>query len=123
VTTGSKELEAYTSITDYRTRLFARVLSLPSVVQKCSELGFEGKHLICMQGPFSRELNEAMIRHCQASYLVTKDTGVEGGFPEKEAAATVCNCTLIIISRPVSEEGISVETCIKKYLEPGGLQL
>ena len=123
VTTGSKELEAYTSITDYRTRLFARVLSLPSVVQKCSELGFEGKHLICMQGPFSRELNEAMIRHCQASYLVTKDTGVEGGFPEKEAAAAVCNCTLIIISRPVSEEGISVETCIKKYLEPGGLQL
>nr|WP_051527070.1 precorrin-6A/cobalt-precorrin-6A reductase [[Eubacterium] cellulosolvens] len=116
VTTGSKELEAYTSMKDYRSRLFVRVLSLPSVVQKCSALGFEGKHLICMQGPFSTDLNTAMIRHCDASYLVTKDTGIEGGFPEKEEAAAICGCTLIVISRPVSEEGISVEACIENYL-------
>jgi precorrin-6x reductase len=109
LTTGSRDLEVFTSIRNYRERLYARVLSLPSVVRKCSSLGFEGKHLICMQGPFSFELNLAMLRHCQASYLVTKDTGIEGGFPEKEAAAAACGCTLIVISRPSDEEGIPVD--------------
>ncbi len=40
-----------------------------------ASLGFVGKHLICMQGPFSRELNTAMLRQFEAAYLVTKDSG------------------------------------------------
>lgn len=59
--TGSKELKAYTVIPDYARRVFARVLSLPDVVRSCGELGFVGRHLICMQGPFSRELNLSLI--------------------------------------------------------------
>ncbi len=35
LTTGSKELAAFTSIPDYKERLFARVLSLPSVIETC----------------------------------------------------------------------------------------
>ena len=74
LTTGSKELKVFTEIPSYRDRLYARVLSLPSVVETCSEYGFEGKHLIAMQGPFSREMNEAMLRQYQCRYLVTKDS-------------------------------------------------
>ena len=55
LTTGSKELKAFTEIPDYQKRIFARVLSLPSVIEACRELGFEGKNLIAMQGPFSEE--------------------------------------------------------------------
>ena len=62
LTTGSKELKAYTEVPDHESRLYARVLSLPGVMTDCARLGFEGKHLIGMQGPFSRELNEAMLR-------------------------------------------------------------
>ena len=51
--TGSKELAEYTRLTDYRERVFARVLSLASVASSCRELGFEGKNLICMQGSLS----------------------------------------------------------------------
>ena len=87
LTTGSKELKVFTEIPSYRDRLYARVLSLPSVVETCSEYGFEGKHLIAMQGPFSREMNEAMLRQYQCSYLVTKDSGKAGGFEEKIQAA------------------------------------
>ena len=82
LTTGSKELAKFTVIPDYKERIFARVLSVPSVIQSCAELGIEGKHLIGMQGPFSAEINEAMLRQFQCSYLVTKDTGLAGGFPE-----------------------------------------
>lgn len=51
LTTGSKELAAFTRIENFRERIYARVLSLPKVVEACSKLGVEGKHLICMQGP------------------------------------------------------------------------
>ena len=52
ITTGSKELAPYTEIPDYQSRCFLRVLSTKEAVQKAVENGFEGKHLIAMQGPF-----------------------------------------------------------------------
>lgn len=107
LTTGSKELAKFTGIPDYKERLFARVLSIPSVIRSCAELGIEGKHLIGMQGPFSAEINEAMLRQFQCSYLVTKDTGLAGGFPEKMEACQRCGVTPVIIGRPLKEEGLS----------------
>ena len=80
LTTGSKELKAFTEIPDYQKRIFARVLSLPSVIEACRELGFEGKNLIAMQGPFSEEMNRAMLRQYDCRYLVTKDSGKAGGY-------------------------------------------
>ena len=59
LTTGSKELKAFTALPGYQERIYARVLSLPSVITACAALGIEGKHLIGMQGPFSMELNQA----------------------------------------------------------------
>ena len=76
LTTGSKELAVFTSVSDYNKRLFARVLSLPSVIESCQALGFEGRNLIAMQGPFSKELNQAMLEQYQCKYLVTKDSGL-----------------------------------------------
>lgn len=109
LTTGSKELTKFTGIPDYKERLFARVLSIPSVIRSCAELGIEGKHLIGMQGPFSAEINEAMLRQFQCSYLVTKDTGLAGGFPEKMEACQRCRVTPVIIGRPLKEEGLSLQ--------------
>ena len=72
LTTGSKELGKYTALSDAGERIYARVLSLPSVMETCKGYGFEGKHLIGMQGPFSMELNAAMLRQFDCKYLVTK---------------------------------------------------
>ena len=41
LTTGSKELAGFTGMKDYKERLYARVLSLPNVMQACAGLGFE----------------------------------------------------------------------------------
>lgn len=114
VTTGSKELAAFTRLADYENRVYARVLSLPSVVQSCAELGFAGSHLICMQGPFSTEMNEAMLRQWQCRYLVTKDTGYAGGFQEKCQAARQQGTELVVIGRPVLEQGDTFWECKRK---------
>ena len=59
LTTGSKELGKFTALSDAGERIYARVLSLPSVMETCKGYGFEGKHLIGMQGPFSMELKRS----------------------------------------------------------------
>lgn len=101
LTTGSKELGKFTKLKDYQERLYARVLSLSSVIDACARLGVEGKHLIGMQGPFSMEMNLAMLRQYDCRYLVTKDTGSAGGFPQKVQAAMEAGATLVVIGRPV----------------------
>lgn len=111
VTTGSKELAAFTQLADYKNRVYARVLSLPSVAAACAGLGFEGRHLICMQGPFSQELNEAMLRQYDCHFLVTKDSGKAGGFLEKYQAALQCGAVPVIIGRPLTDQGLSYAQC------------
>ena len=100
ITTGSKELKAFTQIPDYENRCFARVLPTTSVVEACTELGFTGKHLICMQGPFDLAMNLATIQYADAKYLVTKASGKNGGYDEKCEAALAAGIHLVIIGRP-----------------------
>ena len=121
LTTGSKELAAFTSVPDYKERLFARVLSLPSVIEACQALGFEGRNLIAMQGPFSMEMNQAMLAQYECRYLVTKDSGKAGGFLEKIQAAEACGATVVIIGRPLAEEGLSLQKCRHMLIERYGL--
>ncbi|MDD2959057.1 MAG: precorrin-6A reductase [Lachnospiraceae bacterium] len=106
--TGSKELKKYTALPDYQTRVFARVLSTPAAVWECAELGFQGKNLICMQGPFDEELNYAMMKQIGARFLVTKESGKTGGFPEKMRAARRAGAKLVVVGRPGEEEGYSM---------------
>lgn len=113
VTTGSKELSAYTALTDYQERIYARVLSLVEVVSSCAKLGIEGKHLLCMQGPFSREMNIALIHQFDIAWMVSKESGRAGGFLEKYQAAKETGCRMIVIGRPKEEQGMELEKCIE----------
>ncbi|NCC01418.1 MAG: precorrin-6A reductase [Clostridia bacterium] len=113
LTTGSKELAKFTEIPEYSKRLFARVLSTPTVVNECQKLGFEGRNLICMQGPFSEELNYAMFKQIDAKYMVTKESGNAGGFVEKINAAGRAGVKTIVIGRPCQEEGVTFEECLR----------
>lgn len=112
ITTGSKELAKFTEIADYKKRLYARVLSTSKVVDECAKLGFEGRNLICMQGPFSEELNYAMLKQIDARYLVTKESGDAGGFLEKINGASLAGVKVIVIGRPSKEEGYTYEECL-----------
>ena len=112
LTVGSKELPGYTGVRDYAERLYARILPVPSGVQQALESGFKGKNLICMQGPFTEEMNAAMLKMLDIRYLVTKDTGAAGGFPEKLAAAKKCGVQCVVVARPLEETGLSPEECL-----------
>lgn len=113
VTTGSKELPKFTALPDYQNRVYARVLATPEVVIQCTEAGFTGPHLICMQGPFSKELNLAMLHSTGASWMVTKEAGRAGGFEEKMTAAKEAGVKVVLIGRPQEQEGLSIEDGVK----------
>jgi precorrin-6x reductase len=114
VTTGSKELEKFTKLENYKERVFGRVLSTPQVSQKCSDIGFEGENIFSMKGPFCEELNYGMLRQVHAKYLVTKDSGEPGGFEEKIRAAEKARAKVILVGRPEeSETGHTYEEVVK----------
>ena len=119
VTTGSKELEALRGLPGFAKRIFARILPQPEMVQKCMELGLSGRHIICMQGPFSEEMNYAMLRETNARILLTKESGAAGGFPEKLRGAKKAGAAVVVVKRPVEEEGCSVEE-VKALLQNSG---
>ena len=123
LTCGSKEIEAFTVLEGYRDRVFARVLPMPDVIEKCQSLGFRSANISYMQGPFSKNLNLAMMQACNARYMVTKDSGETGGFQEKMAAAWELGVTPVVIGRPPQVDGITLEEasrilCERYRLDP-----
>ncbi len=110
VTTGSKELAAYTALPGYEERLYVRVLPSCAAISACEDIGIRGKRIIAMQGPFSEEMNRAMMRQLGVRYLVTKEAGAAGGFLEKLSAAEALSVTAVVIGRPLEErDGITLD--------------
>ena len=89
-------------------------------LEACTKAGLSPAHVIAMQGPFSMELNEAMLRAIGASFLVTKDGGSAGGFPEKALAAKKTGAKLLVIGRPAPEEGSTLSETIGRLCEKFG---
>lgn len=109
LTTGVKDLQAFTSVAGYAERMYPRVLPTAESVTRCVELGFKRDHVIAMQGPFSRNLNAALMREFSVAFLVTKDGGMEGGFPEKMDAAKETGAQVLVIGRPPENEGLTMD--------------
>lgn len=122
LTTGSKELYVFTERISDLGRLFIRVLPSASVITECRNLGMEGKQICAMQGPFSAEMNIAMLKQTDAAFLVTKDTGTTGGYPEKEQAAQQLGVRMVVIRRP-EESGLDFAALLKKLGEALGCEL
>ncbi|MGD9568414.1 MAG: precorrin-6A reductase [Sedimentibacter sp.] len=108
LTTGSKDLDKFTDVTNYEERIFVRILPMESSLKRTIELGYSNKNVICMQGPFSVELNIAMINHIGAKFLITKESAASGGFNEKVNACIKTNSKCIVLKKP-EEEGITLE--------------
>lgn len=116
VSTGSKELFPFTKLSDYKSRVFVRILPSVESLQKCIELDFPKKNIIAMQGPFSVEMNEAMFRETKSSFLVTKESGKIGGFDEKIIAAEKCGMKILAVRIP-TETSENVYSDMDQLLE------
>lgn len=120
LTTGSKDLGRFVRLPDFQERIYARILPNLDSLSSALELGYPGRHLICMQGPFSEELNAAMLRQIGASVLVTKDTGDVGGFAEKIQAAQAAGAHVLVVRRPVRESGLTGGELLALFLKEKG---
>lgn len=112
LTTGSKELAKFTALPEFSQRVYARVLPMPDSLRLCQEAGLQPSHILAMQGPFSKELNIAMLNDLGAKYLVTKSSGKAGGFEEKLDAARATGAVAVIIGRPKQRSGVSLEEAL-----------
>ena len=116
LTTGSKDLSLFAADPGVRERLYVRVLPSEESIRSCAEAGITGRHVIAMQGPFSAELNQAVMRQYAVRTMVTKSSGRAGGFPEKLRAAQNTGVSVYLIGRPQEETGITVrEACVKYF--------
>ena len=52
-----------------------------------------------MKGPFSQSINEEFYKHYNIDIVVTKESGVNGGFLEKVNACETLDIPVIIITR------------------------
>ena len=69
LTTGAKELPAFAVLDP--ARLYPRVLPTLAGITACEAAGIPHRNILAMQGPFTQELNAALLRQFRISYMVT----------------------------------------------------
>ena len=112
--TGAKELPAFAALDP--NRLYPRVLPTHDGLTACEAAGIPHRNIIAMQGPFTREMNLALLRQFKICYMVTKDGGAAGGFAEKAEAAAQCGVHLVVLRRP-EEQGETADTILQRCRE------
>lgn len=122
LTTGSKELGRFASIPGFAQRTYARVLPMEASLRACEAAGLSPAHILAMQGPFSREMNLAMLRAVSAAWLVTKEGGAAGGFQEKAEAAAEAGAGLVVIGRPPQRQGMDFAGAAEEIRRRFGLR-
>lgn len=98
-TIGSNNIHYFTKRISMN-RIFARVLPTKGVMEKCELLGLKPRNILGLEGPFSKEFNEILIKEFDVKFLVTKETSRAGGFLEKVEAAKNMGIELIIVKKP-----------------------
>ena len=112
--TGAKELSAFGGLDPQR--LFPRVLPTKEGIAACEAAQIPHRNIIAMQGPFSYDLNLALMDQFSIRFLITKDGGAAGGFAEKARAAQDAGAQLIVIRRP-PEQGETAEQILARCRE------
>ena len=103
LTTGSKELGVFAN-SGLKDRLVVRVLPGMESLKLCYDAGLDGKQIIAMQGPFSESMNLAIYEQYGIEHLVTKESGINGGFAEKVSSAVKAGVKVHVIERPDKAE-------------------
>lgn len=119
LTTGSRGLKHFRELVDKKV-VFARVLPESTSIESCLEAGIRTGNIIAMQGPFSREFNQLLIKEKNIDLLITKESGDAGGMQEKIDAAIDLNIKTIVIQKPKLQYPVvftNIEDLIKKIME------
>lgn len=99
LTVGSNNAGLYSEYIN-KANLYIRILPKSDILKKCEDFGYINKNIIAMQGPFSKDINKAMLEMTNSKVLITKDSGDSGGFMEKLEACQELGIKMIIVERP-----------------------
>ncbi len=97
LTTGSKELATYCASGRLNDRLYVRILPGRESLELCMEQGIKGRQILALQGPFSTEMNVAILKQYDIRHMVTKNSGRTGGYQEKLEAAKMLGIPVYVI--------------------------
>lgn len=103
-TTGSKNISDFEKVRG-DSRYIYRILPAMESIEICRGNNIHMRDIIAILGPFSKDLNKAMLKEYKADYCVMKDSGHAGGTREKIMACKELNIIPIIIGRE-EEKGI-----------------
>lgn len=111
LTTGSYNLGGFLdSIKDRPVRVVVRITPEYKVMRKCQELGLRPRDIVAMQGPFSKEMNQATFKSYQASVIVTRESGRKGSMGTKLSAASSLRIPVVMIKHNPDGTDIIVRT-------------
>jgi precorrin-6A/cobalt-precorrin-6A reductase len=100
LTVGSRNVATYArEAAGRRVPLIARVLPHEESIAACLAAGLPRERVVAGRGPFSVEENRELIRRFGVGVVVSKDSGVAGGFPAKQEAARLESCLLVVVGR------------------------
>jgi len=115
LTTGVKELESF-CLDTIKDRLIVRILPGKESIEMAYECGLTTKQVVAMEGPFSKDMNAALIRNYDVRVLVTKNSGSRGGYLEKIKACSECGIKAIVIEKTEESDGISIDEAVSKVV-------
>ena len=83
-----------------KNQVYVRVLPSIDSIKRCLDIGLKPENIIAMQGTFSKEFNQALMKEYEVSIIITKESGLTGGTPSKISAALDLGLDVVIVERP-----------------------
>jgi precorrin-6A/cobalt-precorrin-6A reductase len=80
--------------------VMVRILPTIASLSQALEAGLLPAQILALRGPFSLELECAILRQYRIDLLVTKDSGAAGGLETKLEAAAALQVPAVVVSRP-----------------------
>lgn len=102
VTLGSNNVPFFKDLKNLE-NIYFRILSKWDMVKKCQDNNILPKNIIAMQGPFTEEMNSAMLTQYNIKYLLTKKAGATGGEKEKINACDKNDVEIIYLEKKEME--------------------
>lgn len=116
-TTGSNRVLDFEKIRR-ENRFIYRILITSTSIKKLEEIGVSIKDMVGILGPVSKDLNKAFLQNYKADILVTKNSGLSGGFYEKIEACKEIGIKILVINDLNENENLSIEDFYKEKILP-----
>ena len=98
VTLGSNNVPLFKDLKNL-SNIYFRILPRWDMVKRCEDNNILPKNIIAMQGPFTENMNIAMMEQFNIKYLISKKTGDIGGEREKVSACDKLDIEIIYLEK------------------------